>query len=208
MRVGARVARIGVTGGIGAGKSTITRLFSLLEVPIYDADRAAKYCMQQEAALRLDISRRFGRAAYDSEGKLNAHYLAQRIFRDEDERYWLENRVHPAVRANFQSWLERQKTPYVLYEAALLLETAAYKQLDRTLLVVAPKSLRLRRVLSRDPRRSAAEVRRIMSTQISEEQALSLISPEHTLRNDEHNLLTPKVLSLHQKIIADMSALK
>ena len=110
------------------------------------------------------------------------------------------------LRTDFLRWLDLQTSFYVIYEAALLLETSAYEYLDRTLLVVASKELRLQRVLIRDPQRSAKEVLHIMSTQLSNQKARSLVSSKDIIKNDNRSLLTPRVLSLHQKIIADLSA--
>ena len=192
---------MGITGGIGSGKSTVARVFAALDVPIYAADKAARCCMQQDAGLRAAISAYFGAAAYTA-GALNSRYLAQQVFQNPQKRQWLNKLVHPAVRAAFRNWLEQQSSLYVLYEAALLFEEGVYKELNRTLLVVAPRSLRLQRVLARDPQRSAAEVRQIMRTQMPERQALALTDSEHTLRNNERSLLIPQILRIHQKIIA------
>ncbi len=191
---------VGITGGIGAGKSTIARIFELLGVAVYRADEAAKCCMEQQTKLRVSISTYFGTLAYKETGKLNTAYIASRIFSNPVARTYLNEQVHPVVQAHFRNWVKQQQInmPYVLYEAALLYEMGAYKHLDKTLLVLAPRKLRIQRVLLRDRQRNTTHVKRIMATQLPDKQKKQLTPPTDILHNNGRELLIPQVLKLHE----------
>jgi dephospho-CoA kinase len=141
--------RVGLTGGIGSGKSTVARYFMDLGVPVYNSDRRARELMEHDKDLKRGIEELLGKGAY-SEGGLNRPYIATRVFREESLLKKLNKLVHPAVRADFNQWADRQETPYVLQEAAILIENGAYKDLDRTILVTAPEKERIDRVMKRD----------------------------------------------------------
>ena len=190
---------VGITGGIGAGKSTVARVFSLLGVPLYKADDRAKALMEQDRQLQAEIVNLFGRESYEN-GRLNRTYLAGRVFADPQQVAKLNALVHPVVARDFTAWCERQSAPYVLKEAALLFESGSYRQLDATLLVQAPVAMRLQRVLQRDPQRSEEQVRQIMDKQIAPAEAARLA--DYRIVNDESQLVIPQVLSLHQQLLA------
>ena len=198
---------IGLTGNIGAGKSTAARIFKLLGIPIYDADQAARRCMQENPPLRQEILDHFGAQAYHKSQRLNRSYLAARIFKNPQDRQWIQQQTHPIVEQNFQQWHKKQSpsTPYVLLESALLFETKTYQSLERTLFVTAPRALRLHRVLNRDPQRSPQSIEEIMNTQLSEESCRKLISPNNILQNDNNSLLIPQVLRIHKEINDSLS---
>jgi dephospho-CoA kinase len=186
--------QIGITGGIGAGKSTVTRIFAALRVPVYDADSRAKGLMHTDPVLRAGITEAFGPQSYTPAG-LNRHYLAATVFKDPDQVARLNRLVHPRVGDDYAAWVrEHAGFAYVLKEAALLFESGSFRSLDRVIAVSAPLPLRIRRVMHRDPHRTEAEVMTIMSRQMDEAEKLS--RADYVVHNDEKTLLIPQVLHL------------
>ena len=147
--------QVGLTGGIGSGKTTVAGYFRGLGVPVYNSDQRARELMEADDSLRLAISRLLGAEAYGDAG-LNSGYIASRVFKDKALLEQLNQLVHPVVRKDFLVWVGQQNTPYVLQEAAILFENGAYKGFDRMILVTAPREIRIRRVMERDsvPRES------------------------------------------------------
>ncbi len=190
--------RIGITGGIGSGKSIVSRLFQALGVPVYDADSRARWLMENDADLRQQLISAFGPDTYDSAGRLNRPVLAGTVFRSPDLLAQLNALVHPHVGTDFEQWAAARQqagSAYVLKEAALLFEAGSYKQLDRIITVFAPLVVRQARVLRRDPHRSAADVQAIMAKQLSEEEKMQ--RADYVLANDDAQPLLPQVLALH-----------
>lgn len=140
---------VGLTGGIGSGKSTVAGYFSALGVPVYNSDLRARDLMEQDAALRNGIVGLLGMDAYKGEA-LNRPYIASQVFAQKQLLNQLNALVHPAVREDFRQWTARQHAPYVIQEAAILIENGAYRDLDRLILVTAPKGERIKRVMKRD----------------------------------------------------------
>lgn len=189
--------RIGITGGIGSGKSMVARVFAALRVPVYDSDSRAKWVMVHDLVLRAQLQAAFGTQAYDAAGQLNRPYLAQVAFNDAAQLARLNALVHPRVGEDFAAWTAAQAAqgrPYILKEAALLYESGAYKDLDSIITVFAPVEVRTARVLLRDTKRSAAEVRAIMDKQLGEEEKLARAA--HVIYNDDSQLVLPQVLAL------------
>lgn len=162
--------RVGVTGGIGSGKSTCCRIFAGLGAAVYDSDREAKRLMNDDGELRRRIAARFGSEAY-ADGALNRSYLAGVIFGDAEARAALNALVHPAVAADFVRWCERQQGPYVVLESALLFDAGLDRIVDRTVAVMAPPALRIERTCRRDGA-SPEEVRRRIAAQLSDDELL------------------------------------
>ncbi len=140
---------VGITGGIGSGKTTVANFFKELGVPVYIADEEAKRLMASNAELRQKITGLFGEESYH-DGKLNRKYLAGLVFNNPKKLEALNNLVHPAVAEDFRKWVSAQQAPYVIKESALLFETGDYKNCDVTILVKAPLEERVRRVMHRD----------------------------------------------------------
>ncbi|MGB5236565.1 MAG: dephospho-CoA kinase [Flavobacteriaceae bacterium] len=140
---------VGLTGGIGSGKTTVAGMFQSLGVPVYNSDDRAKEMMTTSADLIPDIKNLLGDEAY-IDGELNRQFIAMKVFSDKSYLDRLNNIVHPAVREDFRYWAGEQITPYVIQEAAILYENEAYKNFDHMILVTAPKLLRLKRVMQRD----------------------------------------------------------
>lgn len=189
---------VGITGGIGAGKSLISRIFSLLGVPIYNADNRAKWLMAHDATLKKRINAQFGESAYTATGELNSSYLAEKVFADPTQTEKINQLVHPAVCQDFTDWANRQVADYVLKEAALLFETGTYRELDVTVHVTAPQEMRIDRVMKRDRQRSRQQILQIMEKQWGDAKKNSLAT--YILPNDEKELVIPRVLEIHEEI--------
>ena len=160
--------RVGVTGGIGSGKSTVCRLFAERGVPVYDSDSEAKRLMGEDPSLRAALVEAFGDETF-RDGVLNRRYLAATVFGDRHALARLEALVHPCVKRDFERWAaERTAEPYVVLECAILYESGMDAAVDRVVAVVAPEELRLVRVNARDGA-SAAEIRRRMAAQLSDD---------------------------------------
>ncbi|TGE13074.1 dephospho-CoA kinase [Hymenobacter elongatus] len=189
--------QIGITGGIGSGKSMACRLFQVLGAPVYDADSRAKWVMANDLALRAQLCEAFGVETFDATGQLNRIYLAQVAFQDPAKLAQLNGLVHPRVGHDFAQWAHTQRAAgyaYVLKEAALLYESGSYQQLDKMITVFAPQAVRQARVLRRDPHRTAQDILTIIGKQMSEEEKVS--RADYVLRNDDEHLLIPQVLAL------------
>jgi dephospho-CoA kinase len=195
--------RIGITGGIGAGKSIVCRLFQVLGVPVYDADSRARGLMEHDALLREQLRAAFGHDVYDAAGRLNRPLLAQLVFSVPERLARLNALVHPRVGADFEAWASQQQQAgqaYLLKEAALLYEAGSYQQLDRIITVYAPLPVRQARVLRRDPHRTADDILNIVGKQMSEEEKRR--RTDYVVLNDDTQLLLPQVLRLHTEFSA------
>lgn len=187
---------VGITGGIGSGKTTACKIFEQLGVPVYYADNRAKELMVNDEKLKSRIMAAFGDQAYVN-GALNRAYLASQVFNSKDKLSVLNGIVHPAVADDFELWLERQKDAcYVLKEAAILFESGAYQDVDISVLVIAPEQLRIERVVNRDGT-TEEEVLRRMKNQWTQEHKIKLA--DHIITNDGTELLIPQILELHRK---------
>jgi dephospho-CoA kinase len=171
---------IGLTGGIGSGKTRVVKVFSDLGVPCYIADNAAKELMAKQASLIKQIKDLFGAKAYNTQG-LNRAYIGEVVFSDPQKLQALNAIVHPAVAKDFSLWLALQKAPYVIKEVAILFETGGYKAIDQTLLITAPKEVRLQRAMQRDQVAKEVILAR-MNHQWEDEQRIPLAN--HIINND------------------------
>jgi dephospho-CoA kinase len=186
--------KIGITGSIGSGKSTVTQIFATLGVPVYDADTRAKLLMVTSPALIQSIKDLFGNEAYLPSGALNRKHISDKAFTDKTILTQLNGLVHPAVYNDFDEWSNAQQTPYVIKEAALMFESNSYKQLDEVIVVTAPEELRIQRAIARDGVTKEAVVSR-MKNQLSQEEKLA--RGQYEIKNNEMELLIPQVLKLH-----------
>jgi dephospho-CoA kinase len=191
--------KIGITGGIGSGKTTVCRVFELLGIPIFYADTVAKLIMNTDPVLKEEILKTFGEKSYSMDGVLNRAHLSSIVFNNESELNKLNALVHPAVFRAFDKWLAiHHDAPYIIKEAALLFETKSYTMCDLSILVVSPEASRVRRVIARDGI-SQDEIVLRMKRQFSDEQKMKLA--DHILFNDENQLLIPQILELDQQFI-------
>lgn len=187
---------VGITGGIGSGKTTVCNIFQHLGIPVYYADLRAKALMAESEKLKRKIIQAFGNKAYVGD-QLNRSYLAETVFHSKEQLSVLNGLVHPAVADDFDEWLEHHKNhPYVLKEAAILFESGAYHAVDITVLVIAPEDLRIQRVMDRDGVAQEAVLSR-MKNQWTQERKAKLA--DHIINNDTHKLIVPQVLELHHK---------
>ena len=192
--------QIGITGGIGSGKSLVCRIFQQLGVPVYDADSHAKGLMTTDGILISQIKKEFGDLAYHPDGSLNRSYLGQYVFLDEERLQKLNTLVHPRVAVDYQHWLSQHPdVPYVLKEAALLYESGSYRNLDKVVVVSAPLEIRKERVLQRDAHRTVDQFNGIVEKQMSEEEKLK--RADYIIINDDKTLVIPQVLKLHDQFI-------
>lgn len=189
--------KVGLTGGIGSGKSTVAAIFEVLGVPVYYADQAAKRLMHENAELKNKIIDQFGTEAY-RDGELNRDYLAAKVFSDPQQLALLNSFVHPLTIADAAAWMNRQRSPYTIKEAALIFESGANTSLDYVIGVSSPETLRIKRVMERD-KISAEQVMARLHKQMNE--ADKMKKCDFLLFNDEQQLLVPQVIQLHEKLL-------
>ncbi|MFT7035943.1 MAG: dephospho-CoA kinase [Cyclobacteriaceae bacterium] len=189
---------VGITGGIGSGKSTVCRIFENSGLPVYYADDRGKLLLTADNQLKTEVIDVFGQESYLSTGELNRTYLADRVFKLESELQKLNSLVHPAVARDFERWVGNSNSKIVLKEAALLIENKSYKSLDYLISVLAPEKLRIERVLMRDTHRNKKQILDIISKQVDD--GLRKSSSDLVINNDGKSLLLPQVLNAVEKI--------
>ena len=190
--------KIGITGGIGTGKSMVCRIFELLQIPVYDSDLRAKHVMAHNEVLKQELIQAFGPETFNEQG-LNRVYLGSLVFPDPEKLALLNRLVHPHVKQDFIDWTAAQNAPYVLKEAALMFETEAWRQVDQMITVFAPLEVRLERLQKRDTHRSKADILHIISKQLPEEEKVK--RADHVIYNDDSQLVIPQVLKLHEEFL-------
>lgn len=190
--------KIGLTGGIGSGKSTVAKVFEVLGMPVYYADDAAKKLMNEEGPLKQQIQKIFGATAYRN-GQLDRKYVADIVFKKPDKLQLLNALVHPATINDAQKWMQRQRTSYAIKEAALIFESGAQQKLDYVIGVFAPTPLRIQRTMQRDGITEEEVIARI-NKQLDENSKMQLC--DFVIINDEKQLLIPQVVEVHKKITA------
>lgn len=190
-----QVFQVGITGGIGSGKSTISKAFAALGIPFYDADSEAKFIMNHHNGLKEEIQAAFGEESYTEAG-LNRPFLAEKVFKSELETEKLNAIVHPFVANNYAAWVQQHlDAPYILKEAALLFESGSYQSVQYTINVSVGADERLERVLNRDQFRTKQQVQAIMERQWNEE--LRAEKADFNLPNSRTNIVLPIILELH-----------
>ena len=197
--------KIGITGGIGSGKTTVCKVFQLQQIPVFYADSQAKIIMQTDQQLVNSIKAAFGSDVYSEDGILNRSRLAAIVFSDEEKLKKLNSLVHPAVFRAFDKWVEQQNAPYVMKEAALLFESNSYKDCDYIILVKAPQHLKIARIIERDAVPESDVLKR-MNKQLSDEE--KELRSDFIIYNDEQQMLVPQVLALHEKFLNLSSKIK
>lgn len=188
--------KVGVTGGIGSGKSVVCSVFRNLEIPVYQADREAKRIIAGDPYVRKELVDRFGEKTFRGE-ELNRKFLAERIFSDPEARRFVNGLVHPKVWEDFGRWLKLQEGPYVIEEAALLFESGAWKEMDFNILITADVEVRIERIIKRDGL-SREDVLLRMSSQIDPAEAARMA--DFRIRNDEKEFVIPQVLAADRVI--------
>lgn len=192
------ILKVGLTGGIGSGKSTVASIFKTLGIPVFDADAAAKDIMNKDASLQQSIVQTFGGETYKN-GVLDRKLLAGIVFNDAYKLEQLNALVHPATLKASDAWMQQQKTAYAIKEAALLFEAGTAGNLDVVIGVYAPKALRMQRVMKRD-NATREEVMARMSRQIADEIKMPLC--DYVVVNNDQEMLIPQVLTIHATLLA------
>ncbi len=189
---------VGVTGGIGSGKTTVCKIFEQLDIPVYYADAEAKRLMSHNQELKSQVKSILGKEAYHRNGRLNRNYVASIVFSDKEKLAQLNNIVHPAVRKDAVKWSNSQKSKYTLQEAALLVENGSYKQLDYLIVVTAPVEMRIKRVLKRD-NSNFDEVKRRIDNQLPEKEKKKVA--DFIIDNSGEASLIHQILKIHRTLL-------
>ncbi|MEO6550182.1 MAG: dephospho-CoA kinase [Ferruginibacter sp.] len=192
------ILRVGITGGMGSGKTTVSKIFEVLGIPVYYADIAAKRLMNEDEKLKSALKKTFGEDTFIN-GTLNRKYLSSIVFNDAEKLSILNSMVHPATLRDTEQWMLQQTSTYAIKEAALIFESGAQQQLDYVIGVHAPESLRIQRAMKRD-HISQEEVTLRMEKQIDEDIKMRLC--DYIIVNDEQQLVIPQVLKLHEIFIS------
>ena len=195
--------KIGLTGGIGAGKTTVAHIFEILGIPIYFADDAAKKLMNENEHLRQEIIKNFGSESY-IDGKLNKSFLAEAIFSDPEKTLLINSIIHPATIADAEKWFQKQQGPYAIKEAALIFEANAENNLDLIIGVSSPLEMRLQNVMKRDGITLEAVEKR-MQHQMEENKKMERC--DFIINNNGTDLLIPQVISIHENLLQNIKRL-
>ncbi|WP_339837541.1 dephospho-CoA kinase [uncultured Maribacter sp.] len=190
---------VGLTGGIGSGKSTIATMFKELGVPVYNSDERAKHLMNTSKKIKKQLIKLLGKKAFVDD-QLNRGYIAKKVFNDVDLLEQLNGIVHPVVRKDFIKWTKKQTTQYVIQETALLFENNAQNLYDSVILITAPEELRIERVLSRDES-SREQIIARMNNQLDDKAKLELA--KYVIENIDLESTASKVVEVHEAILAD-----
>ncbi|AHW58735.1 dephospho-CoA kinase [Draconibacterium orientale] len=189
--------KIGITGGIGSGKSVICQVFKLLGAPVFEADVWAKKLMNSHPEIKTGLIDWYGSDIYSPNGTIDRKKLAGIIFTDSTAMQKVNGLIHPVVRQEFIIWADKQNSSYVVHEAAILFESGFYKMMDHTILVTAPEKMRIDRVTKRDGSTMEA-VKERMGKQWGDEQKRELASLE--IKNDNKTLLIPQIIEIDKKL--------
>ena len=196
---------IGITGGIGSGKSLICKIFSMMNIPIYDADSRAKYLINNDLFLKNSIKTLLGKNAYLPTGKYNRKWVASQVFNNPDLLKQLNSLVHPCVHKDSHDWVKKySKSPFLIYEAALMKAVGDNNMFDKVIVVNAPINLRIQRIQVRD-KRSEQEIKDIIARQISDEERLKIA--DYVIENDDKEPVLEQVLELYEIIVGQVSNL-
>ena len=189
--------KIGITGGIGSGKTYISNIFKSLGIPLFNSDIEAKILMNSSKKLISQIKKEFGEDIYTN-GNFNKEKLSSIVFSNSDKLQKLNSLVHPIVKEEFNNWCKKQTSPYVIKEAAILFESKSHLGLEAVICVSAPLELRIKRLFKRD-NSSEMEIKKRIENQISQEEKEKL--SDYIIINDEKNLLLPQIIKIHEKLI-------
>lgn len=191
--------KVGVTGGIGSGKTTICKMFELLGIPIYDADSRAKWLMTYNKSLKQSIKTLLGTESYHRNGRLNRGVVAKKVFSDKKLLSGLNALVHPAVAEDSNNWFENQEGPYAIKEAALMIESGSHTELDYLIVVTCDEEERVRRVIKRDQTNEKA-VRSRIANQLDEKTRLK--HADFIIDNSGEESVINQVLEIHKRLSA------
>ncbi|MBL7969003.1 MAG: dephospho-CoA kinase [Prolixibacteraceae bacterium] len=191
--------KVGITGGIGSGKSTVCKVFSVLGVPVFYADSTAKQLMNSDPLLRDQLIHLFGAAVYLPDQTIDRKYLAGIVFSNTSLLEKLNHIVHPAVRKAFDDWCLNQNAPYIIHEAAILFESGFYKMMDKTIMVYTDEHERIERVVKRDKIPVEMVIQR-MKNQWKDEEKIKLA--DYVIGNNDRELIIPQIVEIDKKLRA------
>jgi dephospho-CoA kinase len=189
--------KVGITGGIGSGKSVVAKIFSTLGIPVYESDQRAKWLIEYNKDIVSEIRDFLGNEAYNEDGKYDKVFVSKAVFQNEELLRKLNQIVHPRVRQDFEDWVLLQNAPFVLKEAAIMSRNAG---LDKIIVVHSPKDLRIKRLLKRDTHRNLSEIEKVISNQKTEKEFLEMA--DFVINNDDRELLIPQVIEVYKKLIS------
>ncbi|SDE24870.1 dephospho-CoA kinase [Pricia antarctica] len=189
---------VGLTGGIGSGKTTVAKMFTQLGVPVYNSDDEAKQLMENSTSLKKALKTLLGEAAYKNE-RLNKTFISDQVFNDTSLLGQLNSIVHPAVRTHFLEWSKQQKTAYVIQEAAIIFEIGSQNFYDRIILVTAPENLRIQRIMDRDPKSSPTTIKARMQNQWKDTRKIA--SSDYIIENLDLKTTERQVLKIHRALL-------
>lgn len=192
--------KIGITGGIGSGKSTACKVFKVLRIPVFEADQVARQLMTSDPEVRSQLTHLFGPATYLPDQSIDRKYLSGIVFNNPSLLNQLNSIVHPAVRQAFDKWLQDQQAPYIIHEAAILFESGFYKMMDKTIAVATDEEERIQRVIKRDGT-SEEQVRQRIGNQWTDEQRIKLA--DFVIGNNDNQLMIPQILEIDKKLKAN-----
>jgi len=193
--------QVGITGGIGAGKSVVAKFFTVLGIPVYNADERGKWILANDPVVINYIKQEFGEAAL-KEGRPDTRFLGAQVFNSADKLQKLNSVIHPRVADDYEQWLKKYSTyPYTIKEAAIMYESGSDKAVDKMIVVYAPLALRMRRVLQRDAHRTEKDVQNIIGKQLPDEEKIK--RADYVIYNDEQTLVIPQLLELHKVFLND-----
>jgi dephospho-CoA kinase len=192
--------RVGITGGIGSGKSTACKVFSFLGIPVFEADIVAKQLMNTDPEIRSKLIDLFGTSVYLPDYTIDRKYLAGIVFNNASLLAQLSKIVHPEVHKSFDNWCRNQQSPYILHESAILFETGFYKLMDKTIAVVASENQRIERVMKRD-KITQELVKQRIKNQLNDEEKIKLA--DFVIGNNDHELIIPQIVEIDKKIRAN-----
>jgi dephospho-CoA kinase len=190
--------KVGLTGNIGSGKSTVAKVFVDIGIPVYEADRSAKEFLLDNGVKDI-IVKNFGEDILDNSNEINRKALASIVFNDKTKLNLLNSIIHPYVISDFEKWsIQYEDLPYVIFEAAILFETGYDRIVDKTITVTCPEAIRIKRIISRDEA-IEEDVRQRIRNQWSEQAKAA--KSNFIIINDEENLITPQVLAIHSELL-------
>lgn len=190
--------KVGLTGGMGSGKSIVGKIFNVIGIPVLDADYVAKSIMTEDETLKKKIISIFGNSAYLDSGALNRKYIADIVFKQEHKLDQLNAIVHPATISFADNWMQQQQAPYAIKEAALIFESGSAGHLDYIIGVFAPKHIRINRIIKRD-NTSKEQILARMDRQVDD--AIKIKLCDFVINNDEQQLVTTQVLQIHYSLL-------
>lgn len=189
---------IGLTGGIGSGKTIVSEVFKSIGISVYNSDIEAKKIMNTDSYIINKLKIIFGNNIYNTNNQLDRKKLANLIFNNKDKLNTLNSIVHPAVKKHFQNWIIKQNSPYVIKETAILFESGIYKDVDKIITVLSPLSLRIKRLILRD-NSNKKEIMERVKNQLNDEYKIK--NSDFLLNNNEEELILPQILLIHNNLL-------